>query len=75
MMRNLSGPLLALMMTIPLFGTGCAEHRRVEVWAPGETTYYVEWEHETHRHHVDYDRRSSAEQKEYWKWRHHHDHD
>jgi hypothetical protein len=66
--------LLASALMIPLFSMGCAEHRQVYAWGPGETTYYVQWEHETHRDHVDYERRNDADHNAYWKWRkHHHD--
>lgn len=70
--------LVALAFMIPLLGTGCAEHRQVYAWGPGESGYYVEWEHETHREHLDYDRRDRDAQRDYWRWRHHHhehDHD
>ncbi|MGB7190857.1 MAG: hypothetical protein WBD10_12015 [Acidobacteriaceae bacterium] len=62
--------LIAVLM-IPLFGTGCVAHRRVYAWTPGEQPYYTHWEQNTHRHHVDYDRRSKGDQQAYWKWRHH----
>jgi len=67
--------LVAVLMT-PLFGTGCATHRRVRVavWTQSEQPYYTRWEHDTHRHHVDYDRRDRNDQRAYWKWRHHHEH-
>ncbi|MGB6131976.1 MAG: hypothetical protein WBG54_09355 [Acidobacteriaceae bacterium] len=64
--------LLISTLMLPLFATGCAPHREVYAWSPGEQTYYVQWEHDTHRQHVDYDRRSKADQNAYWKWRHHH---
>jgi hypothetical protein len=64
-------------LTLPLFATGCVPHRQ---WGPGEETYYVQWETQTHRQHEDWNRRNREEQKEYWNWRkhhrdHHHDHD
>lgn len=71
-MRKLGRLLLVSVLMVPLFGTGCAPHRQVYAWTPGEETYYVQWEHETHRQHLDYDRRSKDEQNSYWKWRHHH---
>ena len=75
-MGRMNRLLLASTLVIPLFVAGCAEHRTVYAYGPGETTYYVEWEHETHRDHVEYERRKAAEQHEYWEWRHHHhDHD
>lgn len=71
-MARFSRLLLAAALMIPLFSTGCAEHRQVYVWGPGETTYYAQWEQDTHRNHVDWEKRSEADHKEYWKWRKHH---
>jgi len=73
-MVTLSRLLLAAVLMTPLFATGCAPHREVYAWGPGETTYYVQWEHETHRDHVAWERRSDADHRAYWAWRkHHHD--
>jgi hypothetical protein len=36
--------------------------------------YYNQWEHDTHRDHVDLKQRNAADQKEYWDWRHKDDH-
>jgi len=66
--------LLASVFVLPLLSTGCASHREVRAWGPGEETYYVQWEHQTHRNHMDWDRRSDSDKNDYWKWRkHHHD--
>lgn len=43
------------------------------VWS-GEVTYYNQWEHDTHREHRDFDKRRDEEKKEYWEWRHSHEH-
>ena len=75
-MQKINRLLVAAVLTLPLLTTGCAEHRQVvvETWGPGETTYYVQWEHETHRDHVDWERRNDADHRAYWNWRkHHHD--
>jgi hypothetical protein len=73
-MERFSRILLAAVLTTPLFATGCAPHRQAYAWGPGETPYYNRWEHDTHRDHVDYDRRNDADQRAYWNWRkHHHD--
>ena len=67
-----------------LFMTGCAARVRVydpdyhdyHYWNHDEVVYYGQWERETHRHHEDFDRRSRADQDDYWRWRHsHHDRD
>jgi hypothetical protein len=44
-------------------------------WDDHETTYYVQWEAETHREHPDFEKRDKNEQKEYWDWRHNHSDD
>ena len=65
--------ILAVALVSPLFTTGCAVHARVyDTYGPGEDVYYAQWEHETHRDHVEYARRNAADQKAYWKWRHNH---
>jgi hypothetical protein len=71
-MTKLSRFLLAVSLTIPVLATGCAEHRTVYAWGPAEQPYYVRWEHETHRDHVEWERRNEAERHEYWEWRKHH---
>jgi len=37
---------------------------------PDETIYCSRWENQSHREHRDFKKRSEAEQKEYWAWRH-----
>lgn len=72
-MGKLGRLLLAAALTVPLLAsTGCVPHRQAYVWGPGEETYYVQWEGETHRNHVDWDKRSDADHNAYWKWRKHH---
>jgi hypothetical protein len=73
-MKKMSRFLLAVVMLAPIVCTGCGPRRevRVDVWGPGETTYYSRWEVETHRHHVDWDQRNEHDRKAYWKWRHNH---
>jgi hypothetical protein len=39
----------------------------------GEVVYYNQWEHDTHRDHVEFKKRSKDDQKSYWDWRHSHD--
>lgn len=73
-MEKLRRISIVAVLSLQLFALGCAEHRRVYVWGPGETTYYAQWEHETHRDHVEWAARSDSDHKAYWKWRHdHHD--
>jgi hypothetical protein len=70
MFRNFAPLIVAAAIASSAFATGCAVHARV--YGPGEDVYYTQWEHETHREHLDYDRRNDRDQKEYWKWRHDH---
>lgn len=73
-MKKLGQLLLLSVLAMPLFATGCAEHREVYAWGPGEQPYYQRWEHETHRNHEAWEQRNEADRKAYWNWRkHHHD--
>jgi hypothetical protein len=67
-------------LATPGIVAGCAHHYHedgggvVVAWSDNEEPYYERWEHDTHRDHVEWARRNSDEQKEYWGWRHdHHD--
>ncbi len=76
-MRSFAPLLLASVLAVPVFSTGCAAHVRVydpyyhdyHVWAT-ETPYYTQWEHDTHRDHMDFNKRSDDDKKAYWDWRH-----
>ena len=73
--------LLASLLTAPVALVGCAQHRyRVydpddgtyHYWNRNEGVYYNQWEHDTHRQHQDYRKRSQDEQRQYWQWRNSH---
>ncbi len=75
--RNFASLLLAAALASPVLMTGCTGS--VRVYDPyyhdyhrwnGETVYYNQWEHDTHRDHVDYAKRNADDQKAYWDWRH-----
>ena len=77
---------LAAACLAPLFLTDCTVHAGYyddpyyhdrHVWSGGEVVYYNQWEHDTHRDHMDFKRRNDADRKAYWDWRHDHgrDHD
>ena len=78
-LRIIAPALLFATFTSAVLVTGCEAHVRVydpyyhdyHPWG-GEVTYYQSWEHDTHRDHQDFNKRSSADQKEYWDWRHSH---
>ena len=77
--RNFAQLALAAVMAFPVLMTGCAVHARVydpyygdyHVWS-GETVYYNQWEHDTHRDHVEFNARNDNDKKAYWDWRHSH---
>ncbi len=69
--------LLAAALAAPALSAGCAA--RVDVYDPyyhdhhvwaAEEPYYTQWEHDTHRSHMDFNKRSKADQKAYWDYRH-----
>ena len=79
---RLNHGMFALVLSASALGstvaiTGCAgsgvvypygsNYRR---WGPGEDRYYRRWEVQTHRSHIDFQRRSRGEQNAYWGWRH-----
>ena len=39
-------------------------------WNRGEDRFYRQWEAGTRRGHMNFQRRSPGEQREYWGWRH-----
>jgi hypothetical protein len=78
-MRRYLGTLaLAAALVSPLVISGCAarvydyQYRDYHRWDARERGYYEQWEVETHRRHLDYDRRHENEQREYWQWRNNH---
>jgi hypothetical protein len=78
-MRNFAPVLLAAVLAAPVLNTGCTAHVRVydpyyhdyHAW-DGEVTYYAQWEHDTHRDHMDFNKRNDDDKKAYWDWRHSH---
>jgi hypothetical protein len=81
-MRNLFGNLAVLALAMGLSAAvvigGCegqvryydAGYNDYHTWNHGEVVYYNNWEHETHRDHVDFAKRNDADKKEYFAWRH-----
>jgi hypothetical protein len=75
---------LAAALASSLAGVACAHHPyRVydpyytdyHEWNDGEVVYYRQWAGETHRDpHRDFRKIPAGEQKEYWTWRHNHEH-
>ncbi len=76
-LKGFSPLLLAGILAAPI--AGCAVHAGYydpyyHDYHPvnGEVVYYGQWEHETHRDHVDFKKRNDSDKKEYWDWRHNH---
>ena len=72
---------LAAALVAPVLLSGCTVHAGYyddpyyhdrHQWS-GEVTYYNQWEHDTHRDHVEFKSRNKDDQKAYWDWRHSHD--
>jgi hypothetical protein len=69
--------LFAATLAAPVAMVGCASgsfydpyNQAYLQWNPGEEGYYRQWEGETHRNHMGFNRRSAGEQRAYWGWRH-----
>ena len=60
--RNLVPLLLASVLLAPVVVTGCRSHGR------SQDDSYIQWEHDTHREHVDLNKRSDKERKQYDDW-------
>ena len=58
--RKVAPLLLAVVFASPVLLAGCQDR---------EAAYYNRWERETHREHVDLNRRAAEEQREYAEWR------
>jgi|HubBroStandDraft_4_1064222.scaffolds.fasta_scaffold531042_1 hypothetical protein len=60
-----------------LLATGCAGRARVHyvpydyfTWNSQEAIVYSQWEHDTHREHIDFTVLSDADMNSFWVWRH-----
>jgi hypothetical protein len=78
---RLSEGIKSLLFAAAILCSGCAVHAGYydpyyHDYHPvnGEVVYYSQWEHDTHRDHVEFKSRNDADKKEYWSWRHSHDH-
>lgn len=74
--RMIGMTLFAAALASSVAMTGCASHGFYDSyghyyrWNAGEDRYYRRWESETHRDHMDFNRRGPEEQRSYWGWRH-----
>ena len=81
---RISSFFLAAALASSFAGMACGHHAyRVydpyytdyHSWNDGEVVYYQQWAGETHRDpHRDFRKIPPGEQKEYWTWRHNHEH-
>ena len=68
--------LFAATLAASVLSTGCAHTGYYDPYyhdyhpVSGEVVYYNQWEHDTHRDHVELKDRNAADQKAYWDWRH-----
>ncbi len=75
--RRLVPMVFATALALPILCTGCTGtvrvydpyHHDYHGWA-AEEPYYNQWEHDTHRDHVEFKARNKDDQKAYWDWRH-----
>jgi hypothetical protein len=76
--HQLATPLIiATLLTAPVAFGACAGHKVYDPyysdyhrWNGTEDGYYRQWEGETRRTHVEFNRRPSDEQHAYFDWRH-----
>jgi hypothetical protein len=79
--KNFAPLLMTMFVAMALCSTGCEAHVRVydpyyhdyHAWGP-EAGFYAQWESDNHRDHMDFNKRSDADKKAYWDWRHSSDH-
>jgi hypothetical protein len=69
--------MIAALFTAPVVLGGCGGNRSYDPyygdyhrWNGSENGYYLRWEGETQRSHLDFNRRSEGEQHSYYDWRH-----
>lgn len=63
--RKLTPLFLSVILASPILTIGCRSQ---------ENNDYVQWERETHRDHLDLNKRNDAEQRQYQDWRQSHHH-
>lgn len=78
--------LLASVLTLTFAGLGCGGHHAYRIydqyytdyhqWDDAEVVYYKQWCVETRRDSQrDFRKLRPEEEKDYWTWRHNHEHD
>lgn len=64
--------LMVTVLAAPVLITGCRT-QNTTVNDEQQPSDYTQWEHDTHRQHEDYNKRSADEQKQYRDWQQSHD--
>ncbi len=71
--------LIAAAVALPATAGACATHRYYDPddrmyhrWNHQESVFYERWEFETHRPHMDFNRRNDDDRAAYWRWRQEH---
>ncbi len=72
-LKNFVLTMLVAILACPVLMTGCRSHT-TNVYNQQEPPDYRQWEHDTNRQHVDLDKRSADEQREYREWQLTHNH-
>jgi hypothetical protein len=73
-LRKFTPCLLAALLAAPVLTAGCRTQNTTVNNDQQEPPDYRQWEHETNRPHVDLDRRTADEQREYHDWQQSHRH-
>ena len=64
--RDLVSLLLLTALAVPIGLTGCRSHGQYQ------DDSYSQWERDTHREHVDLNKRSAEDRKQYEDWQRNH---
>lgn len=72
-LKNLALTMLVAILACPVLITGCRTNNTT-VNNQQEPPDYRQWEHETNREHLDMNKRSAEEQREYRDWQQTHMH-
>jgi hypothetical protein len=76
--RNLAPLILMAAFSSPVLLSGCSGgvsyydpyYHDYHRWNNHEVVLYGQWEHDTHRDHMDFNKRNDSDKKAYWDWQH-----
>jgi hypothetical protein len=73
--KKLTPCVLAALLAAPILVTGCkTQNTTINNQPDNQQDDYRQWEHDTNRPHVDLEKRSADEQREYRDWQQTHRH-